>query len=391
MDNKLENIKIIILGGDNPNTLGMIRTLGEAGIDFTPIIIKDLFVIASKSKYLKGKKLNLENNIEDAYKVLLDIKKGLKDEKAYILVEGDKNTGFLDRCYNVLKDSFYWNNAGSEGRLSEYLRKEKQLELATICGFNVLPSVVVNVGEIPNDIEYPVITKATTSEMSNWKEEVFVCKNEEELREAYKNLRSERVLIQKYVYKKNELCLDGHSINQGKDQFISIASTYNYLLESGFSYQCTVSNYDNKELIDKLTNMMTHIGYEGIYCIEFIVDQDDKPYFLEINFRNSGWSYASTCVGMPLPIIWIKSMENSCIDASDRKEVPNNYTFVQDLSDYRARVGKRISFLQWLKEYMNTDCRLELGKNDSGPMVAFMIDRFIKKMKRKLSKSSKNA
>lgn len=385
MDNKLKNVKIIILGGDNPNTLGMIRTLGEAEITFTSIIIRDLFIIASKSRYIDKKRLFIERNIDDAYRDLMAVKQQLNGEKAYLLVEGDANSGYLDRHYNELKDYFIWNNAGEEGRLSDFLKKEKQLELAIACGFNVLPSTVVNVGEIPTDIEYPVITKAITSEMSNWKAEVFVCKNEDELREAYKSLRSEKVLIQKYVYKKDELCLDGHSIDHGRKQFISIASNYNYLLESGFSYQCTVSNYDNKELIDKLTNMMSQIGYEGIYCIEFIIDQDDTPYFLEINFRNSGWSYASTCVGMPLPILWIKSMINNQIDSNDRKDVPNNYTFVQDLSDYRARVGKRISVFQWLKEYMNTDCKLELGRHDVGPMIAFIIDRFTKKMKRKMS------
>lgn len=98
--------------------------------------------------------------------------------------------------------------------------------------------------------------------------------------------------------------MEGCSIIEEKDVLISIASTYNYQLEDSYSPYMTVSNLENDDLKTKLKNMIEDIGFEGIFEIEFLIDQDNSLYFLEINFRNSTWSYASTVAGMPLPIIW---------------------------------------------------------------------------------------
>ena len=53
---------------------------------------------------------------------------------------------------------------------------------------------------------------------------------------------------------------------------------------------------------------MSEIGFEGVYSIEFLIDQNDNYWFCEINFRNSTWSYAATVAGMPLPILWAEAM-----------------------------------------------------------------------------------
>lgn len=153
----LNNVNIIIFGGDNYNTLGMIRTLGEKKLSFQAIIVRNYFVIASKSKYLKHKQVKIVKSVEDGYKILLDYGRGIK-EKAFILVEGDYLTGYLDRHYDELSDKFIWNYAGKQGKLSKYLNKQAQIELVEKCGINVPTSQIVNKGDIPNNIEYPIIT-----------------------------------------------------------------------------------------------------------------------------------------------------------------------------------------------------------------------------------------
>lgn len=81
---------------------------------------------------------------------------------------------------------------------------------------------------------------------------MIICHNENELIEAYKVIRSEKILLQKYIKKKNELCMEGCSVNRGKDVLISIASTYNYQLEDSYSPYMTVSNLENDDLKTKL-------------------------------------------------------------------------------------------------------------------------------------------
>lgn len=381
----LNNVNIIIFGGDNYNTLGMIRTLGEKKLSFQAIIVRNYFVIASKSKYLKHKQVKIVKSVEDGYKILLDYGRGIK-EKAFILVEGDYLTGYLDRHYDELSDKFIWNYAGKQGKLSKYLNKQAQIELVEKCGINVPTSQIVNKGDIPDNIEYPIITKAVSSEMAAWKSEVHVCNNEDELLKAYTKIKSDKIILQKYIKKMNELCLDGYSVNGGKLQFISMATSYTYLLDSGYSFFATVTDFNDKELESKVTEVMKKVGYEGIYSFEFIIDQDGTPYFLEINFRNSGWSYASTCVGMPLPILWIESMLTNSVDKNAKKEIPEGYTFVDDFADFKTRAGKVISYKQWFKEYKKCNCKLIMGKNDPMPFVSYIWYRFLYMLKRKFKK-----
>lgn len=105
-----------------------------------------------------------------------------------------------------------------------------------------------------------------------------------------------------------------------------------------------------------------------------------------MNLRNSGWSYASTVAGMPLPILWAKSMINKNIDPSDIKPIKDEFVFIDDINDFKARVvGKRISFIKWVKEYSEADCKLTLGRNDLKPMIVHVAKRFIDKAKRTLT------
>lgn len=93
---------------------------------------------------------------------------------------------------------------------------------------------------------------------------MIICHNENDLRNAYKVIRSPKVLLQKYIVKKNELCMEGCSVNRGEDVLISIASTYNYKLDDSYSPYMTVSNLENDELRKKLKEMIADIGFEGI-------------------------------------------------------------------------------------------------------------------------------
>ena len=342
-------------------------------------------VIASKSKFLKGKHVAIVNSVQEGYEILLK-NKGQK-QKSFLLIEGDGLTGFLDMHYDSLKDNYIWNTAYEQGRLSKYLNKYEQVEVAKKCGIKVLESIVITKDSIPDDLEYPVITKAISSEIVHWKSECFICHTKDELVDVFKKIKSSSIMVQKYIKKSNELCFDGYSINQGKDQFVAILSKYNYLLEDKYSFYLTVENVKDKKYINEITKFMSYVHYDGIYAFEYIVDEEGEAYFMENNFRNSGWSYASTCAGMPLPILWIESMINGTIDYSKMKEIKPGFTFMDDFADFQTRVvGRMSSVRKWLKEYRDCDCRLLLGKKDPLPIMAYVSSRFFNKIKRKLKK-----
>lgn len=373
-----------IIGGDNYNTLGMIRTLGEVGIAVKAIIIRGHFICASKSKYLK--ELKMVDTIEEGYKILVK-KAKTRDNKqrVILLVEGDMVTTFLDSKYQILSKYYIYNQAA--GHIERFNNKHEQVRLAEKYGLNVMKTYTVKTGEIPEGLVYPIITKATSSLIDDWKSEVHVCYSESELKDTYKKIRSDEIILQQFVKKKNEYVLDGYSINRGKEQCITIASTYNYIIPGEYAYSLTMKNFKDENLQQIITEMMTEIGYEGIYEFELLLGEDGKYYFLEVNLRNSGWSYASTVAEMPLPILWAKSMVNGKIDPNDIKKIKDGFVFIDDINDFKARVGgHRISLFKWIKEYKNADCRLTLGRNDIRPMITLVIGRAFGKIKRKLKR-----
>lgn len=356
----------IIFGFEHYNPLGIARSLGESGIMPTGIIIKNNRKITSKSKYFK--EIYFVNNIEEGYKIL---KTEFSGKDNFIFTSDDQIENYLDEHYDELRDNFYFFNCGQKGGVATYQNKYNILKMAEKHGISYLKTWTVNRGEIPDDIQYPIITKAIISTLDNWKDDMIICHNENELMEAYKVIRSEKILLQKYIKKKNELCMEGCSVNRGKDALISIASTYNYQLEDSYSPYMTVSNLKNDDLKTKLKSMIEDIGFEGIFEIEFLIDQDDSLYFLEINFRNSTWSYASTVAGMPLPIIWTKGMKGECTVSDCEVEIKEPFNAMVEFDDYRRRVKTgKISKMEWLKELKNAKCKYYLDKNDIKPFLS---------------------
>lgn len=366
----------IVFCGEHYNPLGIVRSLGEEKIKPIVIIKKSSFRLTSKSKYIK--KLHFVDTIEEGFEILLKSYANFNCPP-YVYTADDKTMTYIDQHYEQIKGKVICFNAGDSGRITYYMNKDNINKIAIKHGLNVLKAVVVNKGEIPNGLEYPVITKPIASTVGAWKNDMYICNNVEELKEAYGKILSDKMLLQKYIHKKNEYCLEGMSVAHGNSVAISIASSYNYILDNGYSPYMTVRNFDRMELGSKLSSMLNEIGYEGIFEIEFLVDQDDKLWFCEINFRNSTWSYASTCAGMNLPFQWSKSMETGRIESNFIKKIPSNFTAMVEVHDYANRVKSgKISKIQWLRELKNCKCRYFLGKKDIMPVLSMFMHKIAK-------------
>lgn len=369
----LHDHRFIVFCEEHYNPLGMIRSLGEKGIFSDVIVIRGAATLASKSKYIA--QLHRVDSLEDGYRLLLE-KYGQEAKRPFLLTADDKTTSFLDAHYDELKDKFYFFNGGKAGQLTHYMNKDNINQLAIKHGLNVLKAVVAQRGEIPEDLEYPIITKSIASTVGGWKDDVFVCHCQKDLEEAYTKIKSPVVLLQKYIVKKNELCLDGFSVDQGKQTFIAIASNYNYLLESTYSPYMTVRNFDDQELREKIESMMADSGFEGIFSIEFLIAEDGQLYFCEVNFRNSTWSYAATCAGMNMPYLWAEGMLAKQIRPDTYQKIHENFNAMVDFPDFKHRVlGRKISVFQWLKEWKNCDCTFYYNKRDRKPFFAYLLSK----------------
>ena len=368
----------IVFGYEHYNPLGIVRSLGENGIRPIGIIIRHSRKITSKSKYFS--KIYFVNNIDEGYEIL--ISEYGRRGKGVVYTSDDQIENFLDDHYEELSKSFIFFNASKQGGVAFYQNKYNILKMAEKHDIPFLKTWVVNKGEVPDDIQYPIITKAIISTLDNWKSDMIICHDEKELKNAYEKIRSDKVLLQKYIVKKNELCLEGCSANSGRDVLISIASKYNYQLEDSYSPYMTVSNLKDLNLRAKLQEMIADIGYEGIFEIEFLVDQDDSLYFLEINFRNSTWSYASTIAGMPLPLIWANGMLGNVKVSSCEEEITEPFNAMVEFDDYRQRVKTgKISKIQWVKELKQSKCRYYIAHSDIKPFISVCLHKVLKSLR----------
>ena len=146
---------------------------------------------------------------------------------------------------------------------------------------------------------------------------------------------------------------------------VTIASTYNYYLPMSYSHYMTARNLNNTGLESKLCELLADIGFSGVFEIEFLEDQDGGLWFSEVNFRNSTWSYASTCAGMPLVLMWADSILKGDVDHSLMRSVPENFTAIVEPSDFGERVKKKkMSIGTWLHDLKASNCRFYFGRGD---------------------------
>lgn len=368
----IQDRKHIVLCRNHYNPLGVIRSLGEQGCTPDVILIQGGKRLIEKSRY--AKKVRLVSSEDEALDTLISVLNA-SDEKPFVYTCDDKMESKLDNNFNTLNTKAFFFNAGECGRINHFMNKNEINRAARSCGLSVLKTWVVQKGEIPLDIEYPVITKSISPLSGGWKDDVFICDNDDDLEIAFNIIKSPEVLIQRYLKKKNELCLEGFSINSGKDIFISIASTYNYLLFSSYSPYMTVSNFCNRDLEDKLASLIRLIQYEGIFEIEFLVDDLGQEWFCEVNFRNSTWSYASTRAGMPLPLLWAQSAASGKIDRKAiYRSVREGFTAMVEPTDFKQRIlQQRVSLVHWISDYLRADCKYYTGIKDPLPLAGILF------------------
>lgn len=380
---ELKKHLFIVVGEEHYTPLGVIRSLGENGI--RPICIikraRGGAKVASKSKYIR--ELYLIDEYEEVFSILKNYTS--QKYKPFIIPCDDIAVGILDGKYSKIRKHFYIENAGSDNEIQELEKKQRMNLIAKQNGFNVAKTYNFDSG-IPDDISYPIITKPYES-YEGWKQDYYVCNSREELITALNNVKG-KVFAQQYIKKKNELCLDGVATSNGKNVLITIASSYTYILPDYYSMEMLITNFDDKKLKYSFDRIFEQIGYDGIFSTEFMIDEQDELWFLEINFRNSTWSYASTKLGMNLPLLWAAS----CLDPSATidaiRNIPKGYRALAEVPDFEQRVRKykMISFGKWLKQVRTADCLFFYNKNDLAPFKSiwmYKIKNIIRKKVRK--------
>lgn len=384
IDIELRKHKFIVFSVDHYNPLGVIRSLGEKGLNPISILYTSSPCMINHCKYVS--KLHHVASLEEGYKLLLS-EYGNEEYKPFVYCSDDITESFLDVHYDELVDKFYFYNAGEQGRVTWLQNKDNITTLAAKVGLEIPRKEVVDTGVLPKTLRYPIITKVLASTMGAWKGDVYICNNEEELKQAYPKILSSKLILQEYIKKKNEFDMEGFSINNGNDVFFPFVNDYIRLYDNSYGHYMTFRPFDDEILKEKLKKLFKLTKYNGIFEVEFMQGPNDEQYFLEINFRASTWNYAITVGGGNMPYFWAKSILMGRIPYEDMKLEEEPFTAMVEPEDLFNNViyNHRLSIIQWFKELRNCKCYYYYNKFDKKPFIHYWLAkpyRLIKKLRK---------
>lgn len=374
--------KHIVLCGDNFNALSIIRSLGEAGIKPIVIVAQEGFVpLIAKSRFVFVLRKTL--SIEESYNTLLEY--GDKNRKSFIYTSDDNHQSLLDKNYEFLKDYFFFFNCGESGRVTQLMNKATLCDLAEDCGFRVPMREVVDRGVLPINLRYPVYTKTLTPYQDGWKRDAGIYYSPIDLAEAYGHMVSKQFLLQEYIKKKDELEIHGFSINGGESIYFSFCSLYFRMSDTAFGFYKYYQLFQDDDLKERIIKIIQKARYTGIFEVEFLVDENEEKWFLEVNFRFPLSNYACTFGGDNLPFLWAQSMISGQIESTERVRKYERFTFMNEVSDFMTSViGKELSFRKWYKDFRSCDCLVLYHKNDTSPFYFYIWNRLMRAVKKRI-------
>lgn len=366
----MREYSVIVIGsGIHHNTLGVIRALGERGIDF------ELIIYGSPSKHYVTSSRYVHNY--KAFKEPQDIIEYLTNrdiassKKSVIISCADIITEVLNKNHSILYDRYIYPGFNTPEQVDTLLDKSAMCTMAKKHGINS-PAIWALPADIKS-VKYPCITKSYISSHGG-KESVLIINTIEQLK-AFVSKQSCTLFAQELVQKKEEIQLIGVSLRGGEEIIIpgmtkiirSQPNTNTGFLEYG-PIDCFY-----QEIVNKSRELLTDYGYSGLFSIEFIRDCNDRIYFLEINFRNDGNAWCVTRAGINLPVIWIKACYNE--DYTDEINVPNRILMMPEFQDIKLLLQRKVSLFRWLKDWKQTSYFMEYDKQDKRPFFRYIIDK----------------
>ncbi len=363
--------KVVIWAADDYNALGLLRQLGENGVDVF-YLISGARGYASRSKYCTSFKT--VSSKEEGRDFLLS---QFADElvKPIIITSGDGISVFIDQNRDSLEKFFILPTTSVAGMHEKYTDKNNMTVLAEKLGFLCPQSRFVKFDSSLDGVIYPCIIKPSHQTPGHYNEFKYkVCEGKETLDSVLKIVRHESEFILQQFIDTEKIGLvyggrmrDGNTILAGiliKDRFSDTGDgTHGYLFpEIPRSIRC-----------DKIEEFLNRIDYFGLFSFEYAM-KDGNAYFLEVNLRNDGTSHLFYQAGANIPLAYACSCAGVDYFGIPTK-VQSNRTFIDELFDFENVLHKKISFKQWKSDKNSANVFKYYDEHDKKPWL-YLRKRF---------------
>lgn len=364
--------KIVVIGASHHNTLGMVRSVGEAG--FRPDVIiyteKPEHEFVSRSKYVN--QAHIVGGCDESILKLLKENYGEADGGVVLLPGSDAVSELLNKNKEHLTGFLFPHCSSPDFSLIDCLDKAFMNRVAEANGFAVPKSVVVaSGGDCEWQYTYPCIVKPLESAKGD-KRDITICADVTALSKCLKHYEENgtTALIQEYILSQTEISTMGVSFGPKKECRLP-----NVIVKERFSNKSATyakvmpiaQRPDFADTAEKIKQLIRSIGYTGIFDLDFLYS-DGKYYFIELNLRNGAYGYGFTRGGLNFPADWCRYMLSG--------ELPGQYeqepiAIMNEFSDLKTVRKNKGSWLRWLREFF-TAKHLILQAKDLGPVLAYV-------------------
>lgn len=377
--------KVILIGGNHHNGLGLARSFGVNGIKPYGIIVGEgaEHGFVRKSKYWA--KTWVIKSDDEIVEFLLNAFQNEK-EKPVVIPYSDGAAEEIDLNLDRLKEHFLLPSiGGQQGKIAELMDKQKQVEFAQTYGIPMAKSCVVDLNDIrlPEDMIYPCIVKPVVSAEGE-KSDIRKCDTETQTVVYLQELQKKgyhRFLVQEFINFEYEVSFIG-SCSKVPSYLINRKVRVWPDIGGSNSFVHINRNKEIESFCQRILKILEKLHYYGMFDIELLYSKDDI-YLNEINWRNSGNSFFSLGADVYYAVIWyyvIINSENSC-DSMNRT-CDNDFYAMDESLDLRHVVCGNITLKQWFRDKKKSKAFALWYSKDLRPTVAqyfYLLKELIKR------------
>lgn len=372
--------KVILLGNDHTNTLGLTQVLGREGYYVIACVWGEKRGLVKASKYCE--ELYGDANPEACIGIINSLSFINSDKKTPIIACCDDAALALERNRETLKDGFVFEYTSGIYRIEQLLEKKLQVRLAEEAGFNVPRSWQLDAFKKINcDVNYPILIKPLIS-AKGAKADIRICKNKDELEQNLTSLHhTKEVIVQQYINHDYEISILGCGLSNG-DVIIPCVENKLSLYPSKVGLEClaNMQPLTDEAIINPITKLVKQIGYVGLFSVEMMHNREDnKFYFTEINLRNDGANSFVYKYGVNLPLFHIKDLSGQPFPQQS-DNTTNSGFYLWDMHHFMSLLHGDISIAKWLLELKMSKGFLTYFSEDKKPFFIQYINWLLKKM-----------
>ena len=374
----------IVFGNDHKNPLGVVQSLGQAGVYSDAICWGKKTGLVASSRFSKN--VWYAENAEKCIDILINkIAKQHNDAIGVITPCSDEAAVILEEHKKEL-DPWFVFQYSTHFSINELMKKSLQTKLAEDAGLDIpICYTLFDEKDIPNNPPFPCILKPLVS-MKGAKADLRVVNNKDELLKHFREIvnHNNGIILQSYVDKEYEYLIECCRLSTGEVLApIMVRNEINRLYPEnvGLSSYHTVLPFEDEEMKKKISLMLHNMGYVGLVSIEFAKSKSSgKSVFFEFNIRNDGYNPCCTKAGSNINYYHYCDLSNTAFVLQKPKEMH----ILSEERHFQSFLHKYISFRQWLKDFREADGFTWYYKNDKSPFFKMIANYLAEGIKYKI-------